>query len=104
MGLGSAACEWQGHKKPLLPVSVEVSKETVRVSDRTGSVLRCFGLGSLAHLDVVLSDNRHRRAALLKGSKEYDLVRNGRIPGCKLFNVSLTVSQMSPLSPSGAFF
>lgn len=108
MGLGAAACEWQGHKKPLLPVSVEVSEETVRVSDRTGAVLRCFSLGSQAHLDVVLSDNRHRRAALLKGSKEYDLVRNwernGRIPGCKLFNVSLTVSQMSPRSPSGAFF
>lgn len=76
LGFGFAACEWQGHKKPLLPVRVEVSKGKVQVSDCSGSLLRCFNLGSQDHLDVVLSDNRQRRAALLKGSKEYDLVRN----------------------------
>uniref|UniRef100_H3C2A7 NAD(P)H oxidase (H2O2-forming) n=1 Tax=Tetraodon nigroviridis TaxID=99883 RepID=H3C2A7_TETNG len=72
--VGVAACEWQGHKKPLLPVRVEVSKGKVQVSECSGSLLRCFNLGSQDHLDVVLSDNRQRRAALLKGSKEYDLV------------------------------
>lgn len=75
-GLGSAACEWQGHRRPLLPVSVEVSEDRrVRVRDRQGSVLRCFGLGGQDRLDVVVSGNRRRRAALLKGPKEYDLVR-----------------------------
>lgn len=76
-GFGFSACEWQGHKKPLLPVGVEVSEEKrVKVLDRSGSVLRCFDLGSQDHLDVVLSNNRQRRAAKLKGSKEYDLVRS----------------------------
>lgn len=87
---------------------MEVSEETVRVSDRTGAVLRCFSLASQAHLDVVLSDNRHRRATLLKGSKEYDLVRNwersGRIPGCKLFNMSLTVPPNVPTLSVRCFF
>lgn len=51
----------------------------MQVSDRSGGVLRCLHLGSQDHLDVLLSDNRQRRAALLKGSKERDLVRSGRI-------------------------
>lgn len=58
---------------------MEVSEQKVRVSDRSGSVFRCFQLGRQDRLDVVLSNNRQRRAALLKGSREYDLVRNGRI-------------------------
>lgn len=77
VGFGFAACEWQGHQKPLLPVTVEVSEEKrVQVCDRSGAVLRCFDLGVQDHLEVVLSNNRHRKAALLKGSKERHLVRN----------------------------
>lgn len=78
MGFGFAACEWQGHKKPLLPVRVEVGEGKVEVSDGSGSVLRRLHLGSQDPLEVLLSDNRHRRAALLKGAKEYDLVRDWR--------------------------
>ncbi|TWW76018.1 Dual oxidase 1 [Takifugu flavidus] len=73
--VGTTACEWQGHQKPLLPVTVEVSEEKrVQVCDRSGAVLRCFDLGVQDHLEVVLSNNRHRKAALLKGSKERHLV------------------------------
>lgn len=45
----------------------------MQVCERSGAVRRCFNLQD--HLEVVLSNNRHRRAALLKGSKEHHLVR-----------------------------
>lgn len=70
------ASEWQGHKKPLLPVSLEfVEKSRLRVSEQSGSTLRCLNLDNQGSLDIVLSDNRQHRALLLKVSKEYDLVR-----------------------------
>ncbi|XP_075883262.1 dual oxidase 1 [Nelusetta ayraudi] len=73
--VGISASEWQGHKKPLLPVSLEfVEKSRLRVSDPSGSTLRCLNLDNQGSLDVVLSDNRQHRALLLKVSKEYDLV------------------------------
>lgn len=102
-GFGFAAREWQGHKKPLLPVSVEVSEEKVQVWDRSGAVLRCFHLGGQDRLDVLLSDNRHRRAALLKGSKERDLVRNGRIEHVLQCGPNL-LPMLSVLHLQGAFF
>lgn len=70
------AMEWQGHRKPLLPVNLEfVEKSRLRVSDQSGLTLRCLNLDNQGLLDVVLSDNHQHRALLLKVSKEYDLVR-----------------------------
>lgn len=70
------ASEWQGHRKPLLPVTLEfVEKNRLCVSDQSGSTLRCLNLDNQGLLDVVLSDNHQHRALLLKVSKEYDLVR-----------------------------
>lgn len=98
LGFGFAAWEWQGHKNPLLPVSVEVGEDKVQVSGGSGSVLRCFSLDSQDHLDVLVSDTRQRRAALLKGSKEYDLVSsrqgNGRVVSVRV------LPQTSPCSLS----
>ncbi|XP_042352652.1 dual oxidase 1 [Plectropomus leopardus] len=73
--VGITAYEWQGHKKPLHPVSVEVDeKRRLQVFDRCGSAHRCLNLGNQNHIDVLLSNDRHRKALLLKVLKEYDLV------------------------------
>lgn len=79
----SSAYEWQGHSKPLHPVSMEVDeKRKLQVFDRSGSAHRCLNLGNQAYLDVLLSSDRQHKALLLKVSKEYDLVsrwkRRGR--------------------------
>ncbi|XP_053175774.1 dual oxidase 1 [Scomber japonicus] len=69
------AYEWQGHKKPLHPVSVEIDeKRRLEVLDRSGSTLRSFNLGNQGNLDVLLSNDHHHKALLLKVPKEYDLV------------------------------
>uniref|UniRef100_A0A8C4GI45 NAD(P)H oxidase (H2O2-forming) n=1 Tax=Dicentrarchus labrax TaxID=13489 RepID=A0A8C4GI45_DICLA len=71
----SPAYEWQGRKKPLLPVIVEVDeKRRLQVFDRSGSAHRSLNLGSQDYLDVLLSNDRNHKALLLKVSKEYDLV------------------------------
>ncbi|XP_037624041.1 dual oxidase 1 [Sebastes umbrosus] len=73
--VGIIAHEWQGHKKPLHPVSLEVDeKRRLQVFDRSGSAQRCLNLGNQNYLDVLLSNDRHHKALLLKVSKEYDLV------------------------------
>ncbi|KAM9753466.1 dual oxidase 1 [Menidia menidia] len=72
--VGITAYEWHGHEKQLHPVSVEVEKRRVQVSDRSGSTLRSLSLGNQDHLDVLLSNGRHHKALLLKVPKEYDLV------------------------------
>ncbi|XP_076588963.1 dual oxidase 1 [Chaetodon auriga] len=73
--VGIAAYEWQGHKKPLHPVSVEVDeKGRLQVFDRSGSAHRFLNLANQDYLDVILSSNRQHKALLLKVSKEYDLV------------------------------
>ncbi|XP_047452502.1 dual oxidase 1 [Mugil cephalus] len=73
--VGITAYEWQGHKKPLHPVSVEVDKKRrLYVFDRCGSTQRCLSLSNQDHLDVLLSNDRHHKALLLKVPKEYDLV------------------------------
>uniref|UniRef100_A0A3B4WR07 NAD(P)H oxidase (H2O2-forming) n=1 Tax=Seriola lalandi dorsalis TaxID=1841481 RepID=A0A3B4WR07_SERLL len=73
--VGITAYEWQGHKKPLHPVSVEVDeKRGLQVFDRSGSSLRYLFLGSQDYVDVRLSNDCHRKALLLKVPKEYDLV------------------------------
>lgn len=73
--VGVAAFEWQGHKKPMHPVSVEVDeKRRLQVFDRSGSVQRHLNLDNQGYLDVHLSNNRQRKALLLKVPKEYDLV------------------------------
>ncbi|KAK2842412.1 hypothetical protein Q5P01_012612 [Channa striata] len=73
--VGITAREWQGYKKPLNPVSVEVDeKRRLQVFDRSGPALRHISLGSQDHLDVLLSSDRQRKALLLKVPKEYDLV------------------------------
>ncbi|XP_032379057.1 dual oxidase 1 [Etheostoma spectabile] len=73
--VGITAFEWQGHKEPSHPVSVEVDeKRRLQVFDRSGSTHRCINLGNQDYLDVLLSNDRHHKALLLKVSKEYDLV------------------------------
>ncbi|KAM4573654.1 dual oxidase 1 [Odontesthes bonariensis] len=72
--VGVTAYEWQGHEKQLHPVSVEVKKRRVEVFDRSGSAHRCLNLGNQDYLDVLLSNDRHHKALLLKVPKEYDLV------------------------------
>ncbi|XP_029290224.1 LOW QUALITY PROTEIN: dual oxidase 1 [Cottoperca gobio] len=72
--VGITAYEWQGHKKPLHPVSVEVKKTKLQVFDRSGAAHRCLNLANQDYLDVLLSNDRHHKALLLKVSKEYDLV------------------------------
>ncbi|XP_008288990.1 dual oxidase 1 [Stegastes partitus] len=69
------AYEWQGHKKPLHPVSVEVDeKRRLQVFDRSGSAHRFLNLGNQDYLDVLVSSDRQHKALLLKVPKEYDLV------------------------------
>uniref|UniRef100_A0A8C6PPL3 NAD(P)H oxidase (H2O2-forming) n=1 Tax=Nothobranchius furzeri TaxID=105023 RepID=A0A8C6PPL3_NOTFU len=65
---------WQGHKKQLLPVSVEVKKKQLQVFDRSGSSHRILNLGNQDYLDVLLSNDCHHKALILKVPKEYDLV------------------------------
>uniref|UniRef100_A0A8D3BL71 NAD(P)H oxidase (H2O2-forming) n=1 Tax=Scophthalmus maximus TaxID=52904 RepID=A0A8D3BL71_SCOMX len=75
LAAGITAYEWQGHKKPLHPVSVEVDeKRRLQVSDTSGAALRCLNLGNQDYIDVRLSNDRHCRALLLKVAKEYDLL------------------------------
>ncbi|CAB1331860.1 unnamed protein product [Coregonus sp. 'balchen'] len=69
------ACEWQGPKKPLCPVSLLIDdRRRLQVFDRSGPALRSLSLGTQTHLDVLLSSDHYRRALLLKVPKEYDLV------------------------------
>lgn len=49
----------------------------LQVYDRSGSANRCLNLGNQDYLDVLLSNDRHQKALLLKVSKEYDLVSSG---------------------------
>uniref|UniRef100_A0A3B4Z7W2 NAD(P)H oxidase (H2O2-forming) n=1 Tax=Stegastes partitus TaxID=144197 RepID=A0A3B4Z7W2_9TELE len=71
----AGAYEWQGHKKPLHPVSVEVDeKRRLQVFDRSGSAHRFLNLGNQDYLDVLVSSDRQHKALLLKVPKEYDLV------------------------------
>ncbi|KAM7414776.1 hypothetical protein PAMA_019544 [Pampus argenteus] len=73
--VGITAYEWQGHKNPLHPVSVEVNENwRLCVFDRSGSTLRTLNLSDQDYLDVLLSNDRHHKALLLKVPKEYDLV------------------------------
>ncbi|KAM9377184.1 dual oxidase 1 [Pholidichthys leucotaenia] len=73
--VGITAYEWQGHKKQLHPVSVEINeKKKLQVFDRSGSAHRCLSLCNQEHVDVVLSTDCHHKALLLKVPKEYDLV------------------------------
>ncbi|XP_077372320.1 dual oxidase 2 isoform X2 [Festucalex cinctus] len=72
---GFAAYEWQNHKRPLHPVSVEVIEERkLQILDRSGSTLRCLNLNRQHCLDVLLSNDRHQKSLLLKVPQEYDLV------------------------------
>lgn len=74
----SPAHEWQGHRKPLQPVSVELDeKRRLQVFDRSGSAHRSLNLRDQDHLDILLSSDRQQKALLLKVSKEYDLVSGG---------------------------
>uniref|UniRef100_A0A8C8C430 NAD(P)H oxidase (H2O2-forming) n=2 Tax=Oncorhynchus tshawytscha TaxID=74940 RepID=A0A8C8C430_ONCTS len=72
---GITACEWQGPKKPLFPVSLLIDdRRKLQVFDRSGPALRSLSLGTQTHLDVLLSSNNYRRALVMKVPKEYDLV------------------------------
>ncbi|XP_029992823.1 dual oxidase 1 isoform X2 [Sphaeramia orbicularis] len=73
--VGVPAYEWQGNKKHLHPVCVDVDeKRRLQVFDRSGPALRCLNIGNQDHLDVLLSNDCHRKVLLLKVPKEYDLV------------------------------
>lgn len=73
--LGLSAYEWQGHKKQLQPVSVEIDeKRRLQVCDRSGTAHRCINVRNQDYLDVVLSNDCQQKALLLKVPKEYDLV------------------------------
>ncbi|KAI3371209.1 hypothetical protein L3Q82_023837 [Scortum barcoo] len=73
--VGITAYEWQGHKKSLQAVSMEIDeKRRLQVFDRSGSSQRCLNLANQQYLDVLLSSDRQHKALLLKVSKEYDLV------------------------------
>ncbi|XP_036004367.1 dual oxidase 1 [Fundulus heteroclitus] len=72
--LGISAYEWQGHKKLLHPVSVEMENRRLQVLDRSGATHRSISLRNQDYMDVFLSSNLHRKALLLKVPKEYDLV------------------------------
>uniref|UniRef100_A0A3P9DSH1 NAD(P)H oxidase (H2O2-forming) n=1 Tax=Maylandia zebra TaxID=106582 RepID=A0A3P9DSH1_9CICH len=66
---------WQGHKKQLQPISVEIDeKRRLQVCDRSGTAHRCINLRNQDYLDVVLSNDCQQKALLLKVPKEYDLV------------------------------
>ncbi|XP_015412999.1 PREDICTED: dual oxidase 1 [Myotis davidii] len=71
---GVEALEWQGHKEPCRPVLVHLQPGQVRVLDGRLSVLRIIQLRPLQQVNLILSNNRGRRALLLKIPKEYDLV------------------------------
>ncbi|KAM9807754.1 dual oxidase 1 [Neosynchiropus ocellatus] len=72
---GVTAYEWQGHKKPLHAVIVEVDeKRQLQIFDRSGPSLRCLNLGNQDYVDIHLSNDRSQKALLLKLPKEYDLV------------------------------
>ncbi|XP_061825723.2 dual oxidase 1 [Nerophis lumbriciformis] len=72
---GFPAYEWQGHRKPLHPVSVEVTENRgLQIRDRSGTTLRSLNLDKQRCLDVLLSNDRHHKALLLKVRKEYDMV------------------------------
>lgn len=51
-------------------------KMRLHVYDRSGLPLRCLILGNQCNLDIHLSNDRHRKALLLKVPAEYDLVGN----------------------------
>ncbi|KAL4005635.1 hypothetical protein ACER0C_005348 [Sarotherodon galilaeus] len=73
--VGLSAYEWQGHKKQLQPVSVEIDeKRRLQVCDRSGTAHRCINLRNQDYLDVLLSNDCQQKALLLKVPKEYDLV------------------------------
>uniref|UniRef100_A0A3Q2D4C6 NAD(P)H oxidase (H2O2-forming) n=1 Tax=Cyprinodon variegatus TaxID=28743 RepID=A0A3Q2D4C6_CYPVA len=66
--------EWQGHKKLLHPVSVEIENRRLQVFDRSGAMQRSLSLKNQDHLDIFLSSSHTHKAVLLKVPKEYDLV------------------------------
>uniref|UniRef100_A0A3P9PLG9 NAD(P)H oxidase (H2O2-forming) n=1 Tax=Poecilia reticulata TaxID=8081 RepID=A0A3P9PLG9_POERE len=66
--------EWQGRRKPLHPVSVEIENRRLQVLDGSGAVHRSLSLRNQNHLDIFLSSSHHHKSLLLKVPKEYDLV------------------------------
>lgn len=56
-------------------------KRRLEVLDRSGSTLRSFNLGNQGNLDVLLSNDHHHKALLLKVPKEYDLVSSWKQEG-----------------------
>ncbi|XP_023650803.1 dual oxidase 1 [Paramormyrops kingsleyae] len=73
--VGITACEWQGQKGSLQPISLSIdAQQKLRVTDSSGSMLRCLQLTGQSHLNVLLSSDGQRQALLLKIPKEYDLV------------------------------
>ncbi|XP_076863360.1 dual oxidase 1 isoform X2 [Brachyhypopomus gauderio] len=72
---GTTACEWQGESGLPRQVSLVVDeKKRLQIYGENGSLLRCHKLGTQDHLEILLSNDRQRRALLLKIPKEYDLV------------------------------
>uniref|UniRef100_M3ZWF9 NAD(P)H oxidase (H2O2-forming) n=1 Tax=Xiphophorus maculatus TaxID=8083 RepID=M3ZWF9_XIPMA len=74
IGFLAAAYEWQGRRKPLHPVSVEIENRRLQVLDRSGVAHRSLSLRNQNHLNIFLSSSHHHKCLLLKVPKEYDLV------------------------------
>uniref|UniRef100_A0A3B5MCU6 NAD(P)H oxidase (H2O2-forming) n=1 Tax=Xiphophorus couchianus TaxID=32473 RepID=A0A3B5MCU6_9TELE len=74
IGFLAAAYEWQGRRKPLHPVSVEIENRRLQVLDRSGVAHRSLSLRNQNHLNIFLSSSHHHKSLLLKVPKEYDLV------------------------------
>ncbi|KAK1789841.1 hypothetical protein P4O66_015720, partial [Electrophorus voltai] len=72
---GITACEWQGHSGLPRQVNLVIDeKKRLQIYGQNGSPMRCHKLGTQDHLEVLLSNDRQKRALLLKIPKEYDLV------------------------------
>uniref|UniRef100_A0A4W4F1A7 NAD(P)H oxidase (H2O2-forming) n=1 Tax=Electrophorus electricus TaxID=8005 RepID=A0A4W4F1A7_ELEEL len=57
------------------PVNLVIDeKKRLQIYGQNGSPMRCHKLGTQDHLEVLLSNDRQKRALLLKIPKEYDLV------------------------------
>uniref|UniRef100_A0A4W4EYL4 NAD(P)H oxidase (H2O2-forming) n=1 Tax=Electrophorus electricus TaxID=8005 RepID=A0A4W4EYL4_ELEEL len=58
----------------IFPIGAECFWKRLQIYGQNGSPMRCHKLGTQDHLEVLLSNDRQKRALLLKIPKEYDLV------------------------------
>uniref|UniRef100_A0A7N4PVB5 NAD(P)H oxidase (H2O2-forming) n=1 Tax=Sarcophilus harrisii TaxID=9305 RepID=A0A7N4PVB5_SARHA len=71
---GVEAIEWQGRKDPCRPVFLNLQPGNLQVLDGRLSLLRTIQFRDSQKMNLIQSNNRGRRALLLKIPKEYDLL------------------------------